>query len=198
MKMDGRTRSFETLSEPLAAVRERSADGGLAVAALREMAGARAFGPLVLLPALLAVTPLSGIPTVPSILGTLIMLVSAQAVLGRRSLWLPRRLSSASVDRGRVETALGYVEPVARRIDRVVRRRLISATEGIGLRLAAMVCFVTAATMPPLEILVFAATSAGSVTAIFGLAVTLHDRLLMLVVGFLLALLSVAGYMLLV
>ena len=196
--MDSGTRSFGTLSELLAAVREQSTDGGLSVAALQEMAGARAFGPLVLLPALLAVTPLSGIPTVPSILGTLIMLVSAQAIVGRRSVWLPRRLSNASVDRRRVETALGYVEPVARRIDRVVRRRLVFATEGIGLRLAAAVCFITAATMPPLEIMPFAATSAGSVIAIFGLAVTLHDGLLMLAAGVLLVLLSIAGYMLLV
>lgn len=195
MNARSNTREFETLSDLLAAVRERNSGAGrLSVAELQDLAGPRAFGPLLLLPGMIAVTPLSGIPTLPTMLGILVMLISGQIVLGRRELWLPRRLSRAGIDRAHVRKALDYAERPAGFIDRVVRRRLVFATEGLGLRLGAAVCFLTAATMPPLEILPFLATSAGSVITVFGLAITVHDGVLMLAAVALLAALAVAGY----
>lgn len=188
-------KTFDTLGEVLEAVEAKADDDRpLSIAEIQEVAGHRAFGPLLLLPGLAAITPLSGIPTVPSMIGAIVMLISLQVVFGRRDVWLPRRLAKAAIDGARVRKAIAFASPIARRVDRVVRRRLVFATEGIGLRVAAAVCFLTAATMPPLEILPFAATSAGSVIAVFGLAITVHDGLLIVVAGLMLILFAVLGY----
>src|SRR5690606_24790035 len=116
----------------------------------------------------------------PSLIGIMVMIVSAQVALGRRQVWLPQRLARATLRGDRVQKALGFGRPAARVVDKVVRRRLAFATEGVGLRLAALACLLTAITMPPLEVLPFAATGAGAVIAAFGLAITVHDGVLML------------------
>ena len=189
-------RTFDTLGDLLDAVAGRTEGGRpISVAELQDIVGSRAFGPLLLLPGLLAVTPVSGIPTVPSLIGIVVMIVSAQVALGRRDVWLPQRLARGTVRGDRLEKALRFARPAARVVDKVVRRRLVFATEGLGLRLAALACLLTAITMPPLEIMPFAATGAGAVIAAFGLAITVHDGLLMLAAVALLGTLMVGGYL---
>ena len=173
---------FETLSGLLDAVEERNrADDGLSMDVVGDIAGDRAFGAMILLPALVTVSPLSGIPTVPTMVGVIVMLLSAQLVLGRREPWLPKRLAGARLSSERVHKVLRFMRRPAGWIDRVVRPRFRFATSSLGLRGAALICFVTAATMPPLEILPFMATTAGLVISIFALAITLRDGLLMIV-----------------
>ncbi|MCM2503077.1 exopolysaccharide biosynthesis protein [Aureimonas altamirensis] len=173
---------FETLSGLLDAVEERNrADGGLSMGVIGDIAGDRAFGAMILLPALVTVSPLSGIPTVPTMVGVIVMLLSAQLVLGRSEPWLPKRLAGARLSSDRVHKVLRFMRRPVGWIDRVVRPRFRFATSSLGLRGAALICFVTAATMPPLEILPFMATTAGLVISIFALAITLRDGLLMIV-----------------
>lgn len=172
---------IETLTELLDAVEERNrADGGLSMGVIGDIAGDRAFGAMILLPALVTVSPLSGIPTVPTMVGIIVMLLSAQLALGRREPWLPKRLANARLSSERVHKVLGFMRRPAGWIDRVVRPRLRFVTSSIALRGAALICFLTAATMPPLEILPFMATTAGLVISIFALAITLRDGLLMI------------------
>lgn len=173
---------FETLSELLDEVDLRNrADGGLSMDVIGDIAGDRAFGAMILLPALVTVSPLSGIPTVPTMVGVIVMLLSAQLILGRREPWLPARFAQARLSSERVQKALRFMRRPAGWIDRVVRPRLRFATSSLALRGAALVCFLTAATMPPLELLPFMATTAGLVISIFALAITLRDGLLMVV-----------------
>lgn len=57
----------------------------------------RAFGPLLLVPALLNVGPTGLIPGVNLTMALLIILISGQMVLGRASPWLPKRLLEVSI-----------------------------------------------------------------------------------------------------
>ena len=71
-------RQFDTLCDLLDAVEKKAAgSGSISFGQVQEMAGRRSYGPLLLLPGLVAVSPLSGIPTMPSIIGTIVAIVSA-------------------------------------------------------------------------------------------------------------------------
>lgn len=172
---------FATIGELLDAVEhEAEASGSMSVGQIQAMAGRRAYGPLLLLPGLVAVTPISGIPTVPSIIGAIVAVVSSQLLMGRQHVWLPARLRNAALGAERVRQGLRFARPLARAIDRVVRRRLPALTGAASLRVAAAICLLVAATMPPLEVLPFMATSAGTIIALYGLALTVHDGILII------------------
>lgn len=172
---------FDTLCDLLDAVeQEADASGSMSVGQIQAMAGRRAYGPLLLLPGLVAVTPLSGVPSVPSIIGVIVVIVSAQLLFGRLQVWLPARLRDAALSGDKVRRGLRFARPAARAVDRVVHRRLPALTGPMSLRIAAAVCLLVAATMPPLEILPFLATSAGAIIALYGLALTVHDGVLII------------------
>jgi hypothetical protein len=156
-------------------------DDKITLAALLEAVGRRAFGPMLLVPGLLALSPLSGIPGMPSALGTIVMLVAGQLLLGRRHFWLPDVLLRREIARAKLKKAVRFLRPVARVTDRVLRRRLPAFTEGLGAYLIALVCFLTAATMPPLELLPFVASTAGAALTLFGLSLIAHDGLVALI-----------------
>src|SRR5690606_37845127 len=134
---------FDTLGELLDAVeKEAGASGSMSIEKVQAMAGRRAYGPLLLLPGLVAVSPLSGIPTVPSILGTIVAIVSSQLLFGRLQVWLPERLRKASLGEEKVGLGLRFARPVARAVDRIVHRRLPGLTGPTSLRIAAASCLV--------------------------------------------------------
>ena len=140
--------------------------------------GRRAFGPLLLVPGLIALSPLSGIPGIPTSTALIVMLVAVPLLIGRQDFWLPKVLLSRSVGRSKLDKAIKFLRPVARVIDKFLRRRLSFFTEGLGVRLVALVCFFIAATMPPLELLPFAATTAGAALTLFGVSLVAHDGLI--------------------
>jgi hypothetical protein len=142
--------------------------------------GQRGFGPLLLIPGIAAASPLSGIPGVPTTMGLLAMLVAAQMVWGRSQLWLPQWLLRRKVTRRRLDRAVEVVSPVARFLDKLIRPRLTWLTQAFATRVVAGLCVAVAATMPPLELVPFAATSAGAVLAMFGMALLADDGLLVL------------------
>lgn len=177
----GSERQFDTLCELLDAVgQEAEASGSMSFGQVQDLAGRRSYGPLLLLPGLVALSPLSGIPTVPSIIGAIVSLVSAQLLAGRSRVWLPRRLRDAALGKDKVTRGLRFARPVARAVDRVVHRRLPALTEASSLRVAAAACLLVGVTMPPLEILPFMATSAGAIISLYGLALTVHDGVLVI------------------
>lgn len=182
---------FDTLGELLDAVEhEADASGSMSIGQIQAMAGRRSYGPLLLLPGLVAVSPLSGIPTVPPIIGAI---VASQLLFGRLQVWLPARLRNAALGKERVRQATRFARSVARAVDRVVRRRLPALTGPVSLRIAAAVCLLVGATMPPLEVLPFMATSAGTIIALYGLALTIHDGVLIIAAHALVVAVALAG-----
>ena len=143
--------------------------------------GKRSFGAVLLIPSLVALTPVGGIPTVPSILALIVLLISGQIVFGRESLWLPGFVLRSSVSSDRLKQSLGYVHPVARWVDHVIRPRLPAlASKGFAQAIA-IVCGVLALAVPPLEPFPFAGTPIWIAFALFGLGLFAHDGILVIV-----------------
>lgn len=166
----------------LDAIANRAADGeGISVATIQEIAGERIAGPLLFFPAMIVVSPLSLIPTLPTIVATTVILIAAQLIVGRRQIWLPGKLRGVSLSPERTKKALEFIRPAVAWIERFSKARLTFLTDGLGMRIAALICILTALTMPPLELVPGASTSAGAIIATFGLALTTRDGLLLLV-----------------
>lgn len=92
--------------------------------------GRRSFAPLLLLPGLVTLLPIGGIPGVPTVMSVLLLLVSVQLLFGRRSFWLPSWLLDRSVSRSKLETSRRWMLRPARFIDFFLRPRLTFLTDG--------------------------------------------------------------------
>ena len=144
-----------------------------------EALGGRGFGPLIFVPALIEITPIGGIPGVPTFLAFIIVVIAVQIVLGRDHLWLPGFVERRSVSGDRLEAAAGKLRPVGKRLDRWFHGSLERLTGPGAWRVAAVICIGLCLTVPPLEFVPFASTAPMAAVAMFGLAMTFHDGRLM-------------------
>lgn len=150
----------------------------VSVADVLSVAGERSFGPLLAIGGLIGASPLGVIPTLPSLLALMLGIIAAQMFVGMPRVWLPRFLLDRSIARDRLLSAVNAVRPVTRRIDHVLRPRLVPLTRGVFGRLIALACLVVVVVIPPLELLPFMATGPMIAIAAFGLAIFLRDGLL--------------------
>ena len=143
--------------------------------------GERSFGPLLLVPALLAMSPLGVIPGAPTVLALVVALIAGQLVIGRHEFWIPRFLANRSVKGERLTKSLERVRPAARVVDRVLKPRLCRLTGAFATRATALVCLLIAFLIPPLELAPFAVFAPAAAIAAFGLGLMTRDGLLVLI-----------------
>ena len=146
-----------------------------------ETFGARSFGPLLLLCGLLGMTPVSAIPTAPTILAAIVALIAGQMVFGRQSVWIPRFIGKLSVKAERLAKAVKMSHKPAHVVDRVVRSRLLALTTPLADRLVAAACVLVALAVPPLELLPFAAFVPALAIFTFGVGLVARDGLVVLI-----------------
>lgn len=137
--------------------------------------GERSFGPLLLVVGLIGMTPISAIPTAPSILALLVALIAGQLLVGRQTLWLPKRMLRMSLSSARLHRSLGAIRKPVHALDAVMRPRLCFLTGKVGARVVALACVAVAATVPPLELLPFVAVVPATAIAAFGLGLVTRD-----------------------
>jgi hypothetical protein len=142
--------------------------------------GRRSFAPLLLVAGLIAFSPLSGIPGVPTLVALMVVLIAGQLFFKRRHFWLPQWLLRRQISTAKYEIGLKALRRPARFIDRFLRPRLTALTQDAGLYAIAVLCVLIAATMPPMELVPFAATSAGAALTVFALSLIAHDGLVAL------------------
>lgn len=140
--------------------------------------GPRSYGPMLLAPSLMVVSPLSAIPGFSSLIAVCIMLVAGQMLIGRSSPWLPGFVVNRGIGRHRLRTIGKWFGKAGERVDRVVGPRLEFLTMGPFARLIAAICMLMAATVPFLELLPTASSVIGVVVALYALALSTHDGLL--------------------
>lgn len=145
-----------------------------------ETFGARAFGPLVLVPAVLLTLPTGALPGVPIVLGALIAFVCLELLLGRTRPAIPSLFGKLEFSREGLEKAREKGKGVIGAIDSVVSRRLDFMTKPPMIQIVALVCIALCVALIPLEIIPFATAVPGSALILLGLAVTVRDGLLAL------------------
>ena len=148
-----------------------------------EAMGARSFGPFIMLPALIEISPLGAVPGVPTFLALVIAITAAQLLFGRDHLWLPGFVRNRSAKSEKVLKAVDRLRPIAEWMDRWFHGRMKRLTSGPFPRIAAACVIALAMTVPPLEFIPFASTAPMAAIAAFGLALIVRDGLLMLIAG---------------
>lgn len=142
--------------------------------------GDGAFPPLLLVPALAIVSPLSAVFGVATFGGLIIATIALQMALGRETLWLPGFILRLSVSSRNLDRLVRWFGRPARLLDRLTGTRLTLLVEPPLTRLWAALCLVLALTIPALELVPLSATVIASAIALFALAMLARDGLLAL------------------
>lgn len=179
-KSTSRSREVNGFEDLFDRLLEESEGDEISVSEMLDAFGHRAFGPLILVPALLAVLPTGAIPGVPIVLGLVIILVSGQMLLGKTNPWIPRRLRERSVKREVVEESWERFRPVFKRIDSLLKTRLTFLAKAPFIYPVAVIVIALAIAMAPLEIVPFAVAVPGLAICAFGIGITARDGLVVL------------------
>ena len=165
----------------LDALARHGSDGEVSVGTMQDEVGDKALGAFLTVPALLEISPIGGIPGVPTLLAAIIVIVAAQVMVGREHLWLPDVIERRSVSGEKLCGAVNFMRKPARWIDRSFHNRMTRFTTSPFDKGVALVCILLALTVPPLELVPFASTIPMATIALLGLALLFDDGLLVLV-----------------
>ena len=142
------------MSEILRSLDELAATGDrVRLDKLAETIGARGFGPLLLLVAVIMILPIGMIPGVGGIMGCLMIGAGIEMLRGRRGLWLPKFVARREIPSDRLKAAVARMRKPGAWIDVRTRRRLpllaigrlALIADAIILILAGLSLFVTGA-----------------------------------------------------
>ncbi len=161
--------------DELAATREK-----VRMADVLDDFGKRSFGPFILIPALLEMTPVGGIPGVPTALALFIALIAVQLLLGRDHVWMPQFVQQRAVGSKKLHRAVTGLRGLGNFLDRHSEGRLEGLTRGPAIKGVAVTILALCCTVPPLEFLPFASTIPMLAIAVLGLALTVRDGALVL------------------
>ncbi|MGE0408888.1 MAG: exopolysaccharide biosynthesis protein [Amphiplicatus sp.] len=156
-------------------------DNAVAVRDLLRAIGVRAYGPLILAIGLFAVSPISYIPGTTWASASAAALIAGQLAIGRKTPWLPKRALEASFSTGALVKSVAVIRPWARRIDRVVKPRLVFLAAPPLANLFAALCMLAALTCFPLGLIPFAPTAPTYGIALIGLGLTTKDGVVLLI-----------------
>ena len=166
-----------TISEIIARLEALSERDRVTLRDILECFGQASFVPALMLPALLVFSPLSGIPLFSSICGLTIAAVSAQMLMQRRHVWLPRALREQGLSGSRLRAALGRMARIGHWIDRNTGSRLHLLTVQPMASLFTLICLCAGLAMPFLELVPFSSSILGLSVILISSAFLTRDGL---------------------
>lgn len=140
----------------------------------------RSFGPMLLIPALIAVSPLGGIPGMSLVTGSMIVLLAGQLMLGASHPWLPTWLLDLSFSHRRLEQVVEKSKPWVRWLEKPIQSRWEFLAQRPASQIVAAICILLAASFYPLALLPFAVAVPGIAIVLFAVGLTAQDGLLIL------------------
>lgn len=137
--------------------------------------GSASFVPALMVPALLVVSPLSGIPFFSSICGLTIALIALQMVVHRTHLWLPRFLMHRRIKGRQLKNAMGRIRRIADWIDGHSKDRLRLLCRNPGVKIVQVLAMLSGACMPFLELVPFSSSILGTAVLLFSVSFLARD-----------------------
>jgi hypothetical protein len=164
-----------SVGDVLDKLRELADEGDVEVGHMMEAFGGRSYGPALVVLPLIEMSPIGGIPGLPTVLAAIIALLAIQIVLGRKHLWLPGFVARRRLGADKVRKVADTLTGFARFMDRHFHGRLKPLTRGPFVKAAGIIVIALCCTVPPLELLPFASTAPMFAIACFGLAMMVGD-----------------------
>lgn len=174
-------REFHSLTEIVEQTISETGEGRVSFDRIIASFGHASFVPLLILPALVLITPLSGVPGLSTVCGLIIMLIAAQQLVGHSRIWLPGWIRNRSVDSDRFIPALHKVLPLTRLIDRAARERLTFLFKPPLLWLLPLACVIFGAMMPLMEFIPFSSSLIGVAVTLIAFSILTRDGMFALV-----------------
>lgn len=176
-------REPKSLEDVLVALRHACSGESVTIDDVLDEIGHRSFAPAILVPALILVSPISGIPGLPTIGSIIILIFTAQAIFGADHLWVPDFIRRRKLSCDRLNKAVDWLEPPVEWVDGHTRKRLSFLARRPWAFIAFTFIGALALIMPFLELLPM-------VTSIACFAISLMTLGMMVRDGFLI----IAGY----
>lgn len=168
------------MTETLDRAEARANGEKVSVSDLLAAVGDTSFASILLLPALIVVSPLSGIPFLPSICGLIIFFVSVQMILRRRHVWLPGFVLRQTVKSESLIRNLARIRPTAAWFDRRTRRRLPFLLSQPLVLIPQILCALSGLAMPFLELVPFSSSFLGGAVSLIALSMLTCDGALII------------------
>lgn len=170
----------DNLMRLLDQLEHETGDGQVSVRDVLELLGPRAFTPMLLVPCLALVSPVSAVPGVPSFLSLLVGLVAVQMVFGQTRIWLPVFLLDRAIDATRLRRAVGVIRRPVAVVDPWINERLTWLADKPA-NLPALLIFCTVSfLMPLIEFVPFLTSTLASAMTLFAIELFARDGLFML------------------
>jgi hypothetical protein len=154
--------------------------------------GPSSMSAVLLVPALLLLSPLSGIPGASIVGGLVIALVSAQIVVGREKVWLPEFVRKRTLPGPKLQRALVWLRKPARKFDGLVQARPEGADHAWWAPAVAVLCLGLGLAMPMLELIPFTSSIVAGLVALLALSM-LTGRARLAVAAIVLASIGIGG-----
>jgi hypothetical protein len=170
----------DTLTGVLEALRRAAHGEELSVQDMLTGIGDRSFATALLVPALILVSPISGIPGTPTLGAVVVILIVAQWIAGRDHLWLPDFVVRRRVSSARFRSAVAWFDKPADFLDRHTAPRLTVLTCWPLVLLPLLTVIAIAATWPLLELLPFVTTVGAFAVSLFAFGLMTRDGVFVL------------------
>lgn len=155
--------------------------------------GSRSYGPILFFVCLIELLPfISAIPGMYIVTASVIILLAAQLLIGRKQPWLPDRLLTVSLLRKNLRDRIRRWENWVARLDKMLKPRLEFLVKPPFLQAIALLCIVFAAAFFPLSPIPASEKVLVIPIAFFALALMTKDGILALA-GFVFAILTIGG-----
>ena len=180
------------LTEIVNELRTASEEGDqVKIGALIDALDQRGYGPALAVLPLIELTPIGGVPGVPTLLAFTLALITIRLLMGYEHFWAPDWLRRRELKSQRVIKSVEWLKPVSLRIDAKLHERLSAFAGSMGQRVACIVILCIIVTVPPLEVVPFATSGPMLAISTLGLGLLYRDGLLMLL-GFTVAAIAVS------
>ncbi|KIC49725.1 exopolysaccharide biosynthesis protein [Tateyamaria sp. ANG-S1] len=136
--------------------------------------------PVVLVVSILLVSPLSGIPGMPTLSAIVLILLIGQALAGRKHLWLPGFLRRRRLARERLQTATRWLRRPATWFDTHSHPRLWLLAHNPMRNVALLFCMAIPLTWPFLELVPFMTSFGAGAVALLAFGLVTRDGYFML------------------
>lgn len=146
----------------------------------------KGFGALLLAPTIINVLPTGGIPGVPAVCNTVIILICVQLLIRRPHPWFPEWINKITFSSEKLKFVFDKAKPVITFIDRFTVRRFDFLCSKFVSQIIALICIALASVSYVLEFIPFAAFPPAFAILAFALGLTLKDGAFT-ILGFVLA-----------
>jgi hypothetical protein len=137
--------------------------------------GRRSYGPLLLIPSLLALGPTGAIPGMSIAMASLIILIAVQMLFKHGEPWLPERLLKISFPRESLQNGISRSRPYAQWVEKWIKPRIVPLTEQPWSYAVPVVSLGLAALMFPLALVPFGVALPAAALTALSIGLTLKD-----------------------